>query len=138
MANSIPKRNEVQKENTWATEDIFASDAAWEAAYAEAKQCPAKLAAFRGKIAKDGRALLAFLQANDEIGIQTAALYRYASLKSDEDTTVSKYTEMVGRAYSLYVEIGAAVSFAVPEILTIDQANKEKFIHIITFRRILS
>ncbi|MCI8332396.1 MAG: oligoendopeptidase F [Clostridiales bacterium] len=127
MANSIPKRDEVQKENTWATEDIFASDAAWEAAYAEAKQYPEKLAAYRGKLAKDGQALLAFLQENDEIGIKTAALYRYASLKSDEDTTQSKYTEMVGRAYSLYVEIGAATAFAVPELLTIDQADKERF-----------
>ncbi|MCI8590254.1 MAG: oligoendopeptidase F [Clostridiales bacterium] len=127
MANSIPTRNEVKKEHTWATEDIFSNDAAWEAAYTEAKQYPAQLAAYRGKIAKEGRELLAFLQENDEIGIKTAALYRYASLKSDEDTTVSKYTEMVGRAYSLYVEIGAAVSFAVPEILTIDKTTKERF-----------
>ena len=25
----IPKRSEVKKENTWATEDIFPSDQAW-------------------------------------------------------------------------------------------------------------
>ena len=31
----IPKRTEVLKENTWATEDIFESDAAWEKAFEE-------------------------------------------------------------------------------------------------------
>ena len=33
--NRIPKRSEVQKETTWATEDIFSSDNEWNKTFEE-------------------------------------------------------------------------------------------------------
>ena len=44
--NKIPKRSEVSKENTWATEDIFVTDEAWEKAFEEAQAYPEKAAAY--------------------------------------------------------------------------------------------
>ena len=46
----IPKRSEVLKENTWATEDIFENDAAWEKAFEEAQAYLPKIASFAGKL----------------------------------------------------------------------------------------
>ena len=36
----IPKRSEVAKENTWAIEDIFPTDEAWEKALEDFKKLP--------------------------------------------------------------------------------------------------
>ena len=46
----IPTRDEVRKEDTWATEDIFPSDEAWEEAFAKAAEYPQQIAAYKGKI----------------------------------------------------------------------------------------
>ena len=43
----IPKRSEVKKENTWATEDIFPSDQAWAEEYEALKVLPAQSAALK-------------------------------------------------------------------------------------------
>ena len=42
--NRIPKRSEVNKEYTWALEDIFATDELWNEALEELKGVPEKLA----------------------------------------------------------------------------------------------
>ena len=42
----ILKRSEQKAEDTWRLEDLFATDAAWEAAYAEAEKPPATFAPF--------------------------------------------------------------------------------------------
>ena len=54
MGKTIPKRSEVKKEDTWATEHIFESDAAWEQAYALAKEYPEVLSGYRGQLAASG------------------------------------------------------------------------------------
>ncbi len=117
-STTIKERSELAKENTWATEDIFASDDVWQTAYNDARRYPGELSAYKGRL-NNARNLLEFFQKNDEAELALSALYRYASLKSDEDTTVSKYTDMVGKAYSLYVETNAACAFATPEMLNI-------------------
>lgn len=125
----LKSRSEVAREYTWATEDIFESDGAWEAAFAAAGSIPDTLAAYAGRL-DDAVVLLEFFRANDEADLTLSKIYRYASLKSDEDTAVGKYTDMVGKAYSLYVSVSAACAFATPEIMAIDSARFEEFYEI--------
>jgi oligoendopeptidase F len=56
-------------------------------------------------------------------------LYVYAAMHSDEDTRVSKYQEMSGRAGSLRTKVRQATSFIEPEILTIPQAKLDELIN---------
>ncbi len=123
----IPKRSEVIKENTWATEDIFESDAAWEEAFKDADKFVPMLSAYAGKISTSAKALLDFLKLSDEIGIAVEKLYGYAHLKSDEDTGNSEYLTMSGRIMSWYVGLASALSFSDPEIVSISDCDMEKF-----------
>ncbi len=123
---TVKNRSEVRKEDTWAVEDIFATDRAWEEAYAEACKIPEGLAAYHGKLS-DPEQLLAFFEQNDRAGLALSAIYNYACRKSDEDTAVSKYTDMVGKAYSLYVQVSAACAFSEPEIMAIPPELFEGF-----------
>ena len=123
----IPKRSEVEKKYTWATEDLFATDELWEQALEAAKVYPEKLAAYRGRLAKDAEALLEYLKLEDEISVKVERVGNYAMRKSDEDTGNSFYQNMRGRVMNLFVSIGSASSFSNPEIISISDEDMEKF-----------
>lgn len=123
----IPKRSEVLKENTWATEDIFATDEAWEEAFTAAQAYPEKLSAYAGKISQSASALYEYLTYSDEIDLELTKLYSYAHLCSDVDTSNGAYQAMVGRCMSFFSKLSAADSFASPEIISIDDEKMEQF-----------
>ena len=122
-----PKRSEVKKENTWATEDIFENDAAWEAAFAAAASYPEKISAFAGKLGQSAASLYEFLRFEDESDLEISKLYSYAHLNSDVDTSNAGYQAMVGRCMSFFSGCAAAGAFATPEILAIPDETLERF-----------
>lgn len=124
----IPLRSEVKKENTWATEDIFPSDQAWLNEYEAMKAIPDRAASFQGTLGRSAKDLLAYFQAEDEIGKRMSLLFNYASRKGDEDMGNSYYQDMRSKAMSLYVAIESAGAYAVPEILEIPDATLERFL----------
>ena len=123
----IPKRSEVKKENTWATEDLFESDAAWEEAFAAAARYPALIASYKGRLSTDSAALYEYLTKSDEAGLELMKLHSYAHLNSDVDTANANYQAMQGRFMSFYVTVAAADAFAGPEIVGIDDETLERF-----------
>ena len=123
----IPLRSEVLKENTWATEDIFENDAAWEKAFEEAQSYPSKIASFAGKISASAEGLYEYLTFDEEADVTLSKLYSYAHLNSDTDTGNATYQAMVGRCRSFFVQCGAASAFATPEIIGIDDETMERF-----------
>ncbi len=123
----IPLRSEVLKENTWATEDIFENDAAWEKAFEEAQSYPAKIASFAGKISASAQGLYEYMTFDEEADIILSKLYSYAHLNSDTDTGNATYQAMVGRCRSFFVQCGAASAFATPELIGIDDETMERF-----------
>ncbi len=123
----IPKRSEVRKEDTWATEDLFASDAAWEEAFASVAEIPAKILSFKGRLSTDAKALYEYLTYSDELEVSLMKLHSYAHLNSDVDTGNSAYQAMQGRFMSAYVQIAAADAFAGPEIVSIEDDVMARF-----------
>lgn len=125
--NRIPKRSEVTKENTWATEDIFPSDAAWSAEHETLKALPGQCAAFQGRLGRSAADLLAYFKASDEAERRLMLLFNYASRKGDEDMGNSFYQDMRSKAMSLAVALESATAFAVPELLAIPDETLERF-----------
>ena len=122
----IPKRSEVEKKYTWATEDLFATDALWDEALEAAKAYPEKIAAFRGKLSSP-ECLYDYLVLSDEIMVKVERLGNYAMRKSDEDTANSFYQGMKGKIMNLYVAIDSADSFSTPEIISIPDEKIDEF-----------
>ena len=123
----IPKRSEVAKENTWALEDIFPTDEAWEAALEDFKKYPEKIAAYKGRLGESADTLLEYLKLCDEISVSADALANYAHRKSDEDTAVAKYQGYTGQLMNVYVALGAAGSFETPEFIAIPDDVLDSF-----------
>ena len=55
---SLPRREELAPEQRWDIESVFPTDAAWEAALAEASGGLGELAAYRGRLGESASLLL--------------------------------------------------------------------------------
>ncbi len=123
----LPPRSEVAKENTWATEDMYASDEAWEAELATVEADKNALAAFAGKLGDSGETLCAYLTLMEKVDEKLSLLANYCMRKSDEDTRNAFYQALSGKFMSEMVALGTACSFETPEIMAIDDETLEKF-----------
>lgn len=126
-SNSIPKRSEVEKQFTWAIEDLFATDELWDKEYNEIKKMLPEAESYKGRLTESAKTLLEFLRLNDRLGIMMERVYVYANQKYHEDTANSVYQELADKATVLLVQMDSALSFATPEILTISEETLEEF-----------
>lgn len=124
--NKIPARADVPEKDKWAIQDLFATDDDWRAALAKAKEFLPRITAFRGRLAESGAALLSFFRLDDEISLAFDALVHYAQRRSDEDTRVAAYQEMVSQATRFAVEIQSAAAFETPELLAISDEDMNR------------
>ena len=109
----IRLREEIPLEDTWATEDMFATDEAWEAELASLAEDRDYLAGFAGKLGESADRLYAYLTRMEQTDSKVSLLANYAMRKSDQDTRNGFYQAMSGKFMSAMVELGAACSFQV-------------------------
>lgn len=124
--NKIPARADVPEKDKWAIQDLFATDDDWRAALAKAKEFIPRITAFRGRLAESGAVLLSFFRLDDEISLAFDALVHYAQRRSDEDTRVAAYQEMVSQVMRFAVEIQSAAAFETPELLAISDEGMNR------------
>ena len=129
MSNSetIRARDQIPQEDTWALEDLYPSDESWEQALSALTARQAEAAAFAGKLGESGETLCAFLQLVEDVDGQSELLANYAMRKADQDTRNATYQAMVGKLMGVLTAVGAAFSFATPEIMAIPEEALEGF-----------
>jgi len=123
----IPQRCEVAVEDTWATEDMYVSDEAWETELATVADDQARAVAFAGKLGSSAKNLYDYLYEGEMVSEKISLLANYCMRKADEDTRNSKYQGMVGKFYSVMVAFSAACSFDTPEIMAISDETLDQF-----------
>ena len=123
----IKKRSETPVEHTWALEDLYSSDAAWEVTLATLDQDIKDLSSYAGKLADSAETLNAYLLLMEAVGGKCELLANYCMRKSDQDTAESCYQAMVGKFMGVYVSLGAAISFETPEIMAISDETLDGF-----------
>lgn len=142
LLKTIPTREEVPVEYTWALEDLYANDDEWKKDVEVMKASMEKIAAYEGKLATSAKILLAYLQYQDELSVLLDRCLNYAMRKADQDTKNSLYQGYSGQVRSIYVQIVSAMAFAEPEILSISDETMEQFYkeetQLTTYRRYLN
>ena len=127
MAQAIAKRSEIPMEKRWATEDLYVSDAVWEADLAEVTALVDEAAKYQGHLGDSAQMLLEFLNFEDGLEIRVEKVYMYAHLNSDVDTTNMTYQSMMMKARMLFAKVNEAMAFARPEIMAIPQETLAAF-----------
>jgi oligoendopeptidase F len=114
----LAKRSEIPVEQRWKLEDLFPDLKAWDKEYHATKELLKKIDAFEGKL-HDADAIKACFALEDEISVHTERLYVYANMKHHEDTAEAEFQGLSEKAKKLSVEVSEALSFIVPEILSL-------------------
>jgi oligoendopeptidase F len=123
----LPKRHEVDKKYKWAIEDLYPSDELWQEEYKKVQEMLPKAMEYQGRLSKSGELLHNFLRLSDDISKLLERVYVYANQKYHEDTGNALYQDLSNKASTLAVQVSSALSFAVPEILSIPEEDLTQF-----------
>ena len=127
MDNTIKKREEIPVEDTWALEDLYQNDDAWEAELTSVAQDEKTLTSYAGKLGSSAEALCDYLRTMEQTNEKIKRLAHYCMRKADEDTRNALYQGMTGKFIGVAVALDAACSFETPEIMAISNETLDGF-----------
>ncbi len=128
MSEKILNRSEVPVEFTWNLEDLYTNDDAWLEDLETLRKTVEELAPeYRGKLAQSAKTLLSYLHKQDELDLAISRLANYAMRKSDQDSTVAKYQDFVGKVMNFFVNLNSLFAFATPELIAMEEETLTKF-----------
>jgi oligoendopeptidase F len=121
MTTTLPSRSEVPATETWDIESIYPTTADWEAAYALCDAELPTLERFQSRLAASAGTLLEWFETMDRLGALIETIFVYAGMRVSVDMNDQEAAGFYGRAQGLAARLGAAVSFADPELLAAGQ-----------------
>lgn len=128
MAARLPKRSELPTEERWDIESLFATDAAWEAAYDALSARLPELAQYQNRLGESGETLLAALRLRDALMAELSRVVIYASLCRSEDATNATYVTLASRVQGLNARAQAVAAYYGPEILDLDSTILDRWV----------
>ncbi|MGN0375078.1 MAG: oligoendopeptidase F [Butyrivibrio sp.] len=123
----VLSRNEIDRRFTWATEDIYPSDEAFIDALAKFRESIDVIKQYDGKAVTDAKSLLEYYNYYASNIPVIDSLMHYSMLKSDQDTSVSKYQDFRSQAVSAYIDYDSANSFFIPQLLTLSEETLNRY-----------
>lgn len=123
----IRLRSEIPAEDKWAIEDLYATDAAWEAELETLAADQAHMVGFAGSLDTSAHKLYEYLERMEQVNAKVELLANYCMRKSDEDTRNGTYQAMVGKFMNVVVALSAATSFETPELMAITDERLTEF-----------
>jgi oligoendopeptidase F len=127
VSNQVTKRSDTPQEHQWKLEDLFANSGEWEQEFQTVKKQLEQISKFQGQL-NDAEQLKQCFSLEDDISLHTERLYVYANMKHHEDTANPTYQALSDKSKKLSVEVGEALSFITPEILSISDEQLQAFI----------
>jgi oligoendopeptidase F len=126
--SSVPERSEIDAEDKWELESIFASDEDWERAFEDVRDRVDDLEAYEGRVTESPETLLELLELREDLMRDVSVVSTYANLRSSEDTRNQEYQAMSARAESLAADARSAASFIQPELQELDRSELDAFV----------
>jgi oligoendopeptidase F len=117
VTKTLPGRAEVDKRFTWNGESVFADEAAFEAALETILARLPDLAEFKGHIGESPDTLADWFDAAESVQRLMGKVFVYTSMSYAVDTGDQAAGARSDRARTAAARLGAAMSFAVPEMI---------------------
>ncbi|MFZ5652346.1 MAG: oligoendopeptidase F [Bacillota bacterium] len=125
----LPKRDEIPEKFRWKLEDIYSGDDLWEQDFKLVREMMGGMDSYRGRLGESAGVLLEALGLQDRIQELIEKVYTYARMRKDEDNANNTYQALTDRAEALNTRAMTALSFIVPEILSLPAETLERFIN---------
>lgn len=124
----LPARSEIAEADKWALEDLFLTDADWEAAVKQLEEQLAQLKGYAGKVSASADALYAYLTLADETENLFEEVLVYSNEKMHEDMGNSTYQGYAAQAQAAATRLSAAEAFFEPELLAMEESRMQGFL----------
>ena len=125
--NVIRERCDIPVSDTWALEDLFSSDEAWEKELAQLSEDQSVLVSYAGRLGENGEVLFDYLTHMEKLNEKLELLGNYAMRKADEDTRDGRYQAMTGQFMGAVSAISSECSFETPELVAIPEEKLAGF-----------
>ena len=125
---NLLSRSELKAEDTWKLEDIYISDDACRKDIEEVLMLSNDLKSYEGKLGESKETLLKFLNLMNYAKEKAQRVYVYSFMRLDQDGNVSFYKGQKDRAVKASMVLESAISFFVPEILSMDYATVKGYL----------
>ncbi|HET7420473.1 MAG TPA: oligoendopeptidase F [Candidatus Dormibacteraeota bacterium] len=119
MSGPLPARSEVDRRFTWDAESVFADEGAWEQAVSTILARLPDLQEFKGHLGDSPDTLADWFDANERAHRLMAKVVVYTNMEYSTDVTNQGAAARADRTRTVIAQLGAASSFAVPEMLAI-------------------
>ena len=125
---SAPAAHPAHEADIWNLEAIYPTPQAWEESCRAFDAQLAQVTALAGKLGRDARTLLDFLEQYESVYKELDRLASYASMRSDEDTRRAADQRRLQEAHQLVTKTMAALSFVHPEIQGLGKEAVERLV----------
>jgi oligopeptidase F. Metallo peptidase. MEROPS family M03B len=126
--SSVPERDEIAEDYTWALDEVYPDAEAWEEAYADVQDRIEELGQYEGELENDATTLRDALETRETVFRKLATVRSYATLRSAEDTQNQEYQALKSKAEAISSAASSAVSFIKPELQAIPEDTLENYL----------
>jgi oligoendopeptidase F len=119
VTSPLPARSQVDRRFTWDSESVFSDQAGWEEAVETITARLPDLAEFKGHLADSPDALADWFDASERVHRLMGKVMVYSTMSYSVDTGDEAALARTDRARSVAAQLGAASSFALPEMIAI-------------------
>ena len=121
------KREEAKREDTWALEDLYATEAEYQADFHTLKDEIRAFRAYQGRLSENAGLLLQALEAFSKMSLRNERVYVYANQCMHQDMGNHQYQKMALEAQNLMNQLNMAIAFLEPELIRIPEGRLEEF-----------
>jgi len=115
----LPTRAEVDRNYTWNAESVFSDEAAWESAVETVLARLPDLAEFKGHLGDSPDTLADWFDAAERVQRLMGKVNVYSTMSYSVDVTDQAAVARTDRTRTTTAQLGAAMSFAMPEMIAI-------------------
>jgi oligoendopeptidase F len=119
VTNALPTRSEVDQRFTWDSESVFPDAAGWDAAVETILSRLPDLGEFKGHLGDSPEALADWFDATERVHRLMGKVMVYSTMSYSVDSGDQTAAARADRARSTLAQLGAATSFAYPEMIAI-------------------
>ena len=127
MPTPLP-RSKVKKKQTWNAESVFASPEEFDIEVSNILDTLPEIKQYQGHLSDSVDEFIKAMQAMDALEQRSMKMRVYAVLSSAVDANDEQGAAMSGKALSALAQVGAAMSYVEPELLSMGEAKLRKWI----------
>ena len=127
MTTPLP-RSKVKKNQTWNSDSVFASPAAFDAEVKSILESLPTIKKYQGHLGESPYTFMEAMSAIDALSERATKVRVYATMSSAVNTADQTGAALNSKASSALAQVGAATSFIDPELLTIGEAKLRQWI----------